>query len=243
MGTRDRLVSIARSYEGVPYKGIYQGTGPEDGGFTCSGFSWRVYNDAGIDIPICQGIHSYYTGSYNGWDTQAGWCLSDGHWTDDPDDLLPGDLVFYSPVGDPERTGHVAVYSGNGNIVHACGKPVCEEDLYAGGRFVGGGWPLKKTPEQEEAEMAAKLQESEMNVMITIVGKNTVLWLCNDEIHDLTHPDDIVALDRAWGACHNGAQMPRMQMEPDWYARLVQCCNGGLPKHLAEYNDKFKPRS
>jgi hypothetical protein len=101
---------------------------------------------------------------------------------------------------------------------------------------------VARTPEQEEAELAAKMEES-MNVIISVKGKNTMVWLCGDEVHDLTHPDDIVALDRAWGAGHSGAKMPRMEMEPDWFARLCQCCKAGYPKHLAEYTDKFKPRS
>lgn len=146
MGVRDDIVSAAMSYLGVPYKGIYQGTGPEDGGFTCSGLAWRAYSDAGLDIPICQGIHSYYTGSYNGWDTQAGWVLTNGHCVYDENQLQLGDLVFYSPVGDPQRTGHVAIYAGDGMVVHANGNPVSYDPLSYGGWFTHGGWPLSDLP-------------------------------------------------------------------------------------------------
>ena len=149
MGVRERIVECAREYLGVPYKGIYQGTGPEDGGFTCSGLTWRAYHDAGVDIPICQGIHSYFTDSYNGWDTQAGWTIDNGHWTYDEDELEVGDLVFYSPAGDRERTGHVAIYVGDGMVIHANGAPVSIDPLDAGGRFVGGGWPLPILPEED----------------------------------------------------------------------------------------------
>lgn len=113
MGVRRDIVAAAESYLGVPYRGIYQGTGPEDGGFTCSGLVWRAYRDTGLDIPICQGIHSYFTGSYNGWDTQAGWLINNGHLVTDPDLLEPGDIVLYSPVGDIHQTGHVAIYAGD----------------------------------------------------------------------------------------------------------------------------------
>ena len=93
MGVREDIVRCAEKYLGVPYKSIYGGTGPEDGGFTCSGLTWRAYHDAGVVIPVAQGIHSYYTGSYNGWDTQCGWTLSNGHWTEDEDELVVGDLL------------------------------------------------------------------------------------------------------------------------------------------------------
>ena len=147
MSIRERIVECAKEYLGVPYKSIYGGTGPEDGGFTCSGLTWRAYHDAGIEIPVCQGIHSYYTGSYNGWDTQAGWVLNHGHFTEDEEDLEIGDLVFYSPVWDMEQTGHVAIYVGDGMVIHANGAPVAITPLSAGGNFVGGGWPLPDLPD------------------------------------------------------------------------------------------------
>ena len=147
MGTRERIVECAKEYLGVPYKSIYGGTGPEDGGFTCSGLTWRAYHDAGVEIPVCQGIHSYFTGSYNGWDTQAGWTLNHGHFTEDEDELEIGDLVFYSPVWDMEQTGHVAIYVGDGQVIHANGAPVSIDPISAGGNFVGGGWPLIELPD------------------------------------------------------------------------------------------------
>lgn len=147
MGTRERIVECAKEYLGEPYKSKYQGTGPEDGGFTCSGLTWRAYHDAGVEIPVCQGIHSYFTGSYNGWDTQAGWVLNHGHFTEDEEDLEIGDLVFYSPVWDMEQTGHVAIYVGDGMVIHANGAPVAITPLSDGGNFVGGGWPLIELPD------------------------------------------------------------------------------------------------
>jgi len=243
VGIREDIVRCAEEYLGVPYKSIYGGTGPEDGGFTCSGLTWRAYHDAGIDIPIAQGIHSYYTGSYNGWSTQAGWTLTNGHWTEDEGELQVGDLVFYSPVWDAERTGHVAIYHGGGMVIHANGAPVAITPLSEGGNFVGGGWPLEQLPEEEERQEQEILEAVPMDCLVTITDQNTVVAVVGGVIHDLTHPDDITILDRVWGASHNGELMPRMQMSADWYARLVQALTAGLPKHLAEYNDKFKPRS
>lgn len=245
MGVRDDIVSIARSYLGVPYKGIYQGTGPEDGGFTCSGLVWRAYHEAGLDIPVCQGIHSYYTGSYNGWDTQAGWLIGNGHLVTDPDLLLPGDIVLYSPVGDLERTGHVAIYAGDGMVVHANGAPVSVDPLDAGGWFVGGGWPLPDLPEEQGDEPAppVPMEDEDMDLLLVITDKNTVAWMHGDSIHDLTDPDDIRALNKVYEACHDGEQMPWIEISADWYGRLCQCTEAGYPKHLQGYTRKFPPRS
>ena len=157
MGWREDIIAAAESYLGVPYKGIYEGTGPDDGGFTCSGFVWRCYSDAGLEIPIAQGIHSYFTGSYNGWDTQAGWLINNGHLVTDPDSLQPGDIVLYSPVGDIHQTGHVAIYYGDGCVIHANGAPVSIDPLDAGGTFVGGGWPLEDLPDDEQPTLSMEV--------------------------------------------------------------------------------------
>lgn len=241
---RRRIVDAARSYFGVPYKGIYQGTGPEDGGFTCSGLVWRAYSDAGLDIPICQGIHSYYTGSYNGWNTQAGWLISNGHLVTDTDDLLPGDIVLYSPVGDIMRTGHVAIYSGDGMVVHANGAPVDETPLGEGGVFVGGGWPLPETPEEVERQKE-KLRRAKrtMSCLIHISDENTWVWKEGDNIHDLTDEDEMLNLINVYAAENGGKSMPTIEMTGPWYARLVQSCKAGLPKHLKRLNELFPPRS
>lgn len=246
MGVREDIVRCAEKYLGVPYKSIYGGTGPEDGGFTCSGLTWRAYHDAGVVIPVAQGIHSYYTGSYNGWDTQCGWTLSNGHWTEDEDELVVGDLVFYSPVWDPERTGHVAIYHGDGMVIHANGAPVAITPLWEGGNFVGGGWPLKRLPEDPKPEPEPepeKLEAVPMDCLITITDQNTVVAVVSGVIHDLTDPDNIRVLDAVYAEGHDGAKMPRLQLSADWYARLVQALTAGLPKHLDKYNNKFKPRS
>lgn len=240
MGIRQDIVEAAERYLGRPYAGIYSGVGPDS--FTCSGLTWRAYHDAGIDIPVCQGIHSYYTDSYNGWDTQAGWTLVNGHAVYEEDELGVGDLVFYSPVGDPERTGHVAIYVGDGEVIHANGAPVAITPLDDGGWFVFGGWPLAATPEELD-ETIEWLRESPMDVIVEVEGKGVSFWLCGDHVHDLTHPHDIDILDTMWGACHDGERMPRARISADWYGRLCQCCKAGFPSSLKAYEDAFKPRS
>jgi hypothetical protein len=82
-----------------------------------------------------------------------------------------------------------------------------------------------------------------MDCIISIVDMNTVIAIVGGQVHDLTDPDDIRVLDMVWGATHGGDIMPRMQMEANWYARLVQVFRAGYPAHLREFNDLFPPRS
>lgn len=209
MSIRSKILAEAIKYLGVRYKGINQGTGPEDGGFTCSGFTWRAYNDAGIEIPIAQGIHSYYTDSYNGWDTQCGWTINNGHWTTNQEALQPGDLVFYSPVWDRTRTGHVAIYYGNGKVIHANGSPVAITPLSYGGNFVGGGWPLRELPNDDPTPMI--IEEIPMKGSFTFnkytivrseprISGDTVVSGAHYTVGDTVNLDKIVVSDGyAWG--------------------------------------------
>lgn len=237
MGYREDIVSYCRENLGCRYDYTPSG-GIEGESYNCSFLSTCAYKAAGLDIPSWQGHQ-------NGNGSQSDWVRWAGHWTSDMSELEPGDLVFFSnDVYDPDPydTGHVGVVSRAGQrpyiIDSTPSRGVAERLLPLGAGFCGGGWPFKWLPEE-----LGKLMEDGMNLIISIVGKNTVVWLCNDKVHDLTHPDDIVVLDRMWAAGHNGDNMPRAQLDPDWYARLVQSCKGGLPKHLEEFNNKFKPRS
>ncbi len=47
-------------------------------------------------------------------------------------DLRPGDLVFWGSSDAPSSIYHVALYVGDGRIIHAprTGRPVTEESLY-----------------------------------------------------------------------------------------------------------------
>lgn len=78
---------------------VYGGTNlTEGGGVDCSGFTLSVYNRAaGVGLSRCS-----YEQANNG--ARIGF-----------DQLKPGDLVFYGDGG----ISHVAIYIGNGQIVHA----------------------------------------------------------------------------------------------------------------------------
>jgi cell wall-associated NlpC family hydrolase len=85
------VVSIAMQYLGVPY--VWGGESP--GGFDCSGLVVFAYAQIGISLP-------HYTGAL--WN--VGTPVS-------ADQLEPGDLVFFYGLG------HVGIYIGGGQFVHA----------------------------------------------------------------------------------------------------------------------------
>jgi cell wall-associated NlpC family hydrolase len=85
------VVGIAMQYLGVPYR--WGGASPS--GFDCSGFTMYVYAQVGISLP-------HYTGSQWGMGSPVS-----------RDQLQPGDLVFFNGLG------HVGIYVGGGNFIHA----------------------------------------------------------------------------------------------------------------------------
>jgi len=84
-------VGIAMQYLGVPY--VWGGASP--GGFDCSGFVMFVFAQMGVSLP------HHAADQYN-----YGVPVS-------RDQLEPGDLVFFDGLG------HVGIYIGNGQFVHA----------------------------------------------------------------------------------------------------------------------------
>jgi peptidoglycan DL-endopeptidase CwlO len=85
------VVGIAMQYLGVPY--VWGGASP--GGFDCSGFVMFVFAQVGVSLP------HHAADQYN-----YGVPVSQ-------DQLAPGDLVFFDGLG------HVGIYIGNGQFVHA----------------------------------------------------------------------------------------------------------------------------
>ncbi len=89
--TGQDIVNYAKQFQGVPY--VWGGKSPS--GFDCSGLVYYVYkNAAGIELP----------GDTYGQITK-GTPVSQSN-------LQPGDLVF-------PHTGHVGIYVGNGQMIHA----------------------------------------------------------------------------------------------------------------------------
>jgi lipoprotein Spr len=95
--TADNIISTGERYMGVPYR--FGGSSGTDA-FDCSGFTRYVFNQNGISLPHSSRLQS-----------QAGTFVP-------RDQLQPGDLVFfYSPIH------HVAIYMGDGKILHTYGSP------------------------------------------------------------------------------------------------------------------------
>ena len=87
------VVDYAVQFVGNPY--VWGGTSLTKGA-DCSGFVMKIYEAFGVSLP-----HSSYSLRTAGYAVSAA-------------DVQPGDIICYS--------GHVAIYMGNGKIVHASNK-------------------------------------------------------------------------------------------------------------------------
>jgi cell wall-associated NlpC family hydrolase len=106
--TANTVVEYAMKYLGTPY--VTAGSDPS--GFDCSGFTYYVFKNFGVDLNRTAAGQS-----------EQGIPVSKG-------DLQPGDLVFFSYYGNG-LVSHVGIYTGNGQIIHASepGSDVKVSDL------------------------------------------------------------------------------------------------------------------
>lgn len=136
MGVRETIVAYARCAIGCEYDYTPSG-GVEGESYNCSFLSFCAYRHAGLEIPTWQGHQ-------NGEGSQSDWVRWNDHWTTDPDELQPGDLVFFGDS--PYNTGHVGISLGSTAMIDSVPNGgVQERELY--GNFVGGGWPLPDLPD------------------------------------------------------------------------------------------------
>lgn len=89
--TGDDVVAFAKQFVGNPY--VYGGTSLTNGA-DCSGFVMSVYKNFGVSLPHSSAADRNVGAAVNGLENAQ-----------------PGDIICYS--------GHVGIYAGNGQIVHA----------------------------------------------------------------------------------------------------------------------------
>jgi len=96
---RSRMVNYALQFLGNPY--VWGGTSLTNGA-DCSGFTLSVYKKFGISLP-----------HYSGSQAQMGTAVKSSN-------MRPGDLIFYG--NSSGKINHVAMYIGNGQVVHAASR-------------------------------------------------------------------------------------------------------------------------
>ena len=96
---RSQLVNYALQFVGNRY--VWGGTSLTNG-VDCSGFTMRVMEKFGVSLP-----------HYSGSQAQMGKKVTSAT-------MQPGDLIFYA--GSNGTVNHVAIYIGNGRIVHAASR-------------------------------------------------------------------------------------------------------------------------
>lgn len=96
---RSKVVNYALQFVGNPY--VWGGTSLTKGA-DCSGFTLSVLRQFGVSLP-----------HYSGSQAKMGKAVTSGN-------MRPGDLIFYAGSGG--QVNHVAMYIGNGQIVHAASR-------------------------------------------------------------------------------------------------------------------------
>lgn len=97
--TGDDIVEYAKKYLG--YKYVYGEESPSTG-FDCSGLVWYVYKHFGYNVSRSSAA-----------------LASDGKTISNKSDLQPGDILIFLAYNDYSRVGHVGIYIGNNEFIHA----------------------------------------------------------------------------------------------------------------------------
>ena len=97
------VIDVALTKLGSPY--VWGAKGPNS--FDCSGFVYWCFKQVGISVPASTSAYSSYRGTANEIPLS---------------EIQPGDVLhrFAGELG--KSTGHVAIYLGNGEYIHAAGK-------------------------------------------------------------------------------------------------------------------------
>ncbi len=106
----ERMIAFAKAQLGDTY--VWGAAGPD--AWDCSGLVMAAWQKGGKSLPHYS-VGQYYAST----PVRAA-------------DLQPGDLVFWGTSNDPQSIHHVALYIGNGQIIHAprTGRPVTQESIH-----------------------------------------------------------------------------------------------------------------
>ena len=109
-GGAQAAIGFARAQLGEPYR--WGAAGP--GSWDCSGLTMGAWAAGGKSLP-------HYSVAQYEQSTPI-----------DAGELRPGDLLFWGSSSSPSSIYHVALYVGDGRIIHAprTGRPVSEESMY-----------------------------------------------------------------------------------------------------------------
>lgn len=97
----DRIIKTGEKYLGTPYK--FGSSSKTTATFDCSSFVQRVFKENGIELPRSSRAQS-----------KVGQTVSTSQ-------LKKGDLLFFTRKSTAPQVGHVAIYAGNGKILHTYG--------------------------------------------------------------------------------------------------------------------------
>lgn len=105
--------------------------------------------------------------------------------------------------------------------------------------ITGGAASATATSDEED--------DNDMNCIIQPDGANVLVYFDGHDFHDLTHPDDVKALNMVYQQCHGGKDIPCFKLGTSaapWFARLAQAVHAGEPSSaLVPTIDGFKPRT
>ncbi|GGA47657.1 hypothetical protein GCM10007416_21000 [Kroppenstedtia guangzhouensis] len=96
----DKIIATGEKYMGTPYK--YGANYARDGKFDCSAFTQHVFKQNGVNLP-----RSSRSQSKVGVEVPR-------------NQIQKGDLLFFKLRGQ-SQIGHVAIYAGNGKVLHTWG--------------------------------------------------------------------------------------------------------------------------
>ena len=121
-GTRQQIIDYAANFLGCKY--VYGGNTPS--GFDCSGYVKYVFKHFGVELTRTSA--SQYSNSVRIKKSE----------------LKIGDLVFFSQTTGSSKVGHVGIYVGGGQFIHAAapGKGVRYDSLdssYYSSHYIGSG--------------------------------------------------------------------------------------------------------